>query len=213
MAEYKAFGVYAVETDAIASTLQDLPTDKAGTLVVSSANGTGKTVGNKTYILQEYTEYTGKNRYRRVLRYDDSTGWTPGDWVTEGDSGWISLGLNDEEVTGDTSSTSAYGRNGIGCYYRVVNGNHVYIAFNGAFTYRSGQVRVNANRIPLKYCSPRTVFSLCCVGGRYIARVFVEKVGTEGGDVVVEWVQSLTEAGSTTTKGVDWIDGYIDYWI
>lgn len=202
---YKDFGVYAVVTNAIAATLSNLPTELAGTLVVSSINGTGLLSGKATYILQEYTTYTGRYRYRRMMSCNASNEWTYNAWVTEGDSGWIDLGLS-SSVSSDASNC---GRNGAGCYYKVVNGNHVYVAFDCAFTFSNSSIQVNANMIPEGYRPARNVYAMCATGGRAIARVFVTSAGMVG----IDWIQVLSSAETTTSSTVKWIDGYIDYWV
>jgi hypothetical protein len=202
---YKDFGVYAVVTNAIASTLSNLPTDIAGTLIVSSVNGTGLTIGKATYILQEYITYTGRYKYRRMLSCNASNEWTYNSWVTEGDSGWISIGLS-SSVSSDASNC---GRASVGCFYRVENGNHVYVAFNCAFTYSGSAITVNANAIPSAYRPDRNVYSMNATGGRSIARILVNS----GGNILVDWVQVITTTEQTSSSTVKWIDGYIDYWI
>ncbi len=117
---------------------------------------------------------------------------------------WVSLGLT-EDVS---DSTSNCGRAGAGCFYRVVNGNHVYIAFNCAFSYAGTPVYITAN-LPAKYCPARNVYTMCATGGRAIARVLV----TKNGEVIVDWIQVLSSADATTESTVSWIDGYIDYFV
>jgi hypothetical protein len=125
--------------------------------------------------------------------------------VVLSDTGWISLGLS-EEVSEATLNT---GRNSKGCFYRVLNGNHVYVAFNCSFAYAGSPVTVAANRIPAAYKPPRNYYAMCTTSGRAIARVFVNS----SGDVRVDYVQNIASSETTMSVTVNWIDGYIDYWI
>lgn len=201
---YKQFGLYEVVTNAVAANVLNLPLAKAGKLIVSSANGTGQTSGKATYILQEYIDYTGTYKCRRMLECNASNEWTYHDWIIESDTGWESLGLSS-----NVSDGSNTGRNGVGCYYRVINENHVYVAFNCGFTYSGATVQVNANAIPSTYRPKRHAYAINPTGGRAIARTIVTNVG----NVVVDWIQVIPTTESTTSSTVNWIDGYIDYWV
>ena len=120
---------------------------------------------------------------------------------------WVSLGLAD----GVSESESNFGRGpaGTGCFYRVVNDNHVQVAFNCAFEYTGEAITVNAAAIPSKYRPSRNVYALAAIGGRAAARIFVNSSGL----VRVDWVQALSSAEDTMESSVKWIDGYIDYFI
>lgn len=122
------------------------------------------------------------------------------------DTGWIDIGTSEDVSAEDASNT---GRNGQGCYYRVINGNHVYVAFNVAFTYSGDAVTINANAIPSGLRPARHAYVLCPTGGRAIARCIV----TNAGNVTVDWIQVITTTESTTSSTVSWVDGYVDYWI
>lgn len=121
------------------------------------------------------------------------------------DTGWISLGLADTV----TESTSNFGRMGTGCYYRVINGNHVFVAFNCAFQYTGSAVTVGGAMIPAPYKPLRNQYTLCVTNGRGVARVFVNSTG----DVRIDYVQNMTTGETTSSVTVNWIDGYIDYWV
>lgn len=108
-----------------------------------------------------------------------------------------------------SQSNRGRGSEGTGCWYRVVNGNHVQIAFNCSFSYTDGRVRVNRLNIPDAYLPQREVHSICTVNGYAIADVSVNT----GGVVFVEWVKDLSASGETTKYYVSWIDGYIDYYL
>ena len=121
------------------------------------------------------------------------------------DTGWISLGLSDAVI----ESSNNVGQNGRGCYYRVINGNHVYVAFNCALTYEGSILIVNAEQIPSKYCPARNAYALVPTGGRSIIRA----IANHSGNIVIDWVQSMIATANTTSANVSWIDGYLDYWI
>ena len=121
------------------------------------------------------------------------------------DTGWISLGLSDAVI----ESSNNVGQNGGGCYYRVINGNHVYVAFNCACTYENSILIVNATSIPSQYCPDRNAYALVPTGGRAIIRA----IANHSGNIVIDFVQIITATATTTSANVSWIDGYLDYWI
>lgn len=120
---------------------------------------------------------------------------------------WVSLGLSSSVQ--ESSSSCGRGASGTGCWYRVVNGNHVYVAFNCAFTYSGSTVTVNSGTIPSGLRPSRNVYTMCATGGRAVARCFA----TPGGNVVVDWIQILSSSEATSSSTVNWIDGYVDYFI
>lgn len=130
---------------------------------------------------------------------------TTGENVVLSDTGWISLGLS-SEVTESTLNT---GRAGKGCFYRVLNGNHVFVAFNCAFQYSGSAVTVGGAMIPAPYKPPRNYYTLCVTNGRGVARIFVNSTG----DVRIDYVQNTAVGEVTSSVAVNWIDGYIDYWV
>lgn len=130
-----------------------------------------------------------------------------GETVTISDTGWIDLGLSGSVSVPSDSYT--YGRNGPGCYYRVINGNHVYVAFNCACEYAGSTIKVNENPIPSEYAPKYAVFTLLPATSRYIARAIVNGAG----QVQINYVQSITTTAQTDTASVAWIDGYIDYFV
>lgn len=121
------------------------------------------------------------------------------------DTGWISLGISDS-VTATTGNT---GRNGGGCFYRVINSNHVYIAFNCAFEYEGTKLLVNAAMIPEEYRPRRDTFAMVPARGR----VFIRAYTNSKGEIFIDWVQDMIATSNTTYAKVDWFDGYLDYWI
>lgn len=118
---------------------------------------------------------------------------------------WISLGLS-SEVTEATSNT---GRSGKGCFYRVENGNHVFVAFNCSATYAGSPITVSASAIPDQYRPSLNAYALCTTNGRGIARVFVNTYG----NVRIDYVQNMASAETTTSITMNWVDGYIDYFV
>lgn len=121
------------------------------------------------------------------------------------DTGWISLGLSSE--TSEAALNT--GRNGKGCFYRVVNGNHVYVAFNAGFVYAGSALTISANNIPEEYRPVRNTYGLNVTNGRGVARSFVNSSGA----VRIDYVQNMAAAETTNEITVNWIDGYIDYWV
>ena len=131
---------------------------------------------------------------------------TEGEDVVLSDTGWISLGLSDSVVERENVA----GRIGKGCYYRVINGNHVYVAFCCQFTFAdNAAVTINGAKIPQEYRPSCHMYQHCIACDRLIARCKV----VPDGDIVVDWVQNIAANAITTSYEVDWIDGYIDYWL
>ena len=120
---------------------------------------------------------------------------------------WESLGLSGNVAPSE--SNCGRGPESTGCWYRVVNGNHIRIAFNCAFSYNAGRYTINSTAIPEKYRPKSYISSICSVNGMSIANISVNASGY----VVVEWVQDLTVPGVTANYDVTWIDGYIDYYL
>ena len=118
---------------------------------------------------------------------------------------WISLGIS-SEVTESTTNT---GRSGKGCFYRVENGNHVFVAFNCAATYAGAPITVSASAIPAQYRPSLNAYALCTTNGRGVARVFVNT----SGEVRIDYVQNMASAENTTSITMNWVDGYIDYFV
>ena len=204
---FKTFGVYAVTQNDKAEEIKNIPVPYAGRLIVSSGNGSGQQSGAYTYILQEYITHNGRYYcYRELYTTDDESDWHFNDWVIRGAGDWIDLGFSNDVST----SNSSIGRAENGkCCYRVVDGNHVYVAFNCAFNYANAQLQVNSNAIPSKYRPDNTVTAICAIGGRAVARINVNS----SGNILVEWIQSIQNGTKTESGTVSWVDGYIDYWI
>lgn len=124
---------------------------------------------------------------------------------TISDTGWISLGISSEVA----ESALNAGRSGKGCFYRVIDGNHVYVAFNCSFQYENAAITIGASKIPAPYNPARNMYAFNPTNGRGIARVFVNSTG----DVRIDYVQNMASAETTSSVKVNWIDGYIDYWV
>lgn len=120
---------------------------------------------------------------------------------------WESIGLSGNVTPSE--SNCGRGPESSGCYYRVMCGNHVQVAFNCAFNYAGAALQVNLESIPVKYRPQRNVYSICATGGRAAARILVNS----SGNVLVDWIQVLSAAEATTVSSVSWIDGYIDYYL
>jgi len=121
-------------------------------------------------------------------------------------AGWKSLGM----ASGIQESAYAVGRHEeSGCHYYIDNGNHVYLAFNCAFTYSGTSLVINGSMIPAEYRPARTMYMLCPANERFIALISVRTTGY----IYVEWVQNMAAGVSTGSAYATWIDGYLDYWI
>ena len=113
---------------------------------------------------------------------------------------------------GTSSSVSTgtdTGRNGPGCYYRVINKRHVYVVFNAGFTFSGSAIVVNGTALPPGLRPKRKAYAMNLVSGRAFARTGVNT----SGNVVIDWVQNIASAAQTESASTTWIDGYVDYWI
>ena len=120
------------------------------------------------------------------------------------DTGWISMGTSSSVSTGTDT-----GRNGPGCYYRVINKRHVYVVFNAGFTFSGSAIVVNGTALPAGLRPKRKAYAMNLVSGRAFARTGVNT----SGNVVIDWVQNIASAAQTESASTTWIDGYVDYWI
>ena len=155
-----------------------------------SGSATGSAVSTAS---QAYATFESIKPY--ILKSEDIV-TAFGDIISEKEGGaWTDLKLLQE------LSEVAIGRTETGCFYRVCDGGkHVYISFNCSFAYEDEALKVNKTLIPEEYRPKRDIFALCPTGDGSFARVIA---GTDG-QVLIDSAQSPT---------VDWIDGYIDYWI
>lgn len=119
------------------------------------------------------------------------------------DTGWVSLRMPENVQPEVTVMGSA------GCFYRVINGNHVFVRFNRSFHFSDITINLNNEAIPAQYRPPGYVFALCPVNDTAIARAYV----AADGYIYINMVQDMASASRTTAFNVTWIDGYIDYWI
>ena len=115
---------------------------------------------------------------------------------------WVSLG----GLTGMASpTTEAVGRvPSDAVYYRVENGNHVYIAFCCQYHYTGSRIPLHTIEIPEKYRPARQVEAWCSCGWDSFARVIVEPGG---------WVFAESFVNRDYDETIPYIDGYIDYFI
>lgn len=204
---YTEFGVYSIPSNDYAATMSNLPITLAGLLIVSSAVGDGNSSGTWAYIKQRFESLDGKHEYHRIVRTGSVAGvYMYDEWIRRGNTNWSGLSLSSSV----SQSNHAIGRHTNGnCWYRVVNENHVYITFNCAFTFSGSVIQVNSNALPAAYRPARTVYAMCPTNDREIARIMVN---TEG-NILVDYVQSMASSSVTTSYGVTWIDGYIDFWV
>lgn len=208
--DYKIPDVYAIETDTSATTIANMPPiKKAGLILVYAATG-GDDVSNGTwkYIIQEYRSvYTEIPIYRRLISSNETGDWSYGIWRMENglDTGWQDIGLSSSA----SLSTLDCARNGKGCYYKVINENHVYVSFNCAFSYNNALFTLNNIPIPEAYRPKVPVYALCAVNSRGIARAYINTQGY----ICIDWVQNMASAEQTSSYNANWIDGYIDYWL
>lgn len=120
---------------------------------------------------------------------------------------WEDLGLSGSVAPSE--SNCGRGPAGTGCWYRVVNGNHVQVAFNCSLQYAGSAIQINSASIPEEFRPGRNVYAICATGGRATARVLVNA----SGNVLLDWIQVLSVGEATTASTVAWIDGYIDYYL
>lgn len=192
---------YLVQVQAIddigesATTTISIPTDKVYMHEAASMNSLG---------IGKYAEEENIVDIAEDVKVKVRCNLIVGDIIIS-DTGWISLGLSDE-VSEATLNT---GRSGKGCFYRVINGNHVYVAFNCSFSYANAPLTISASSIPSPYKPSRNIYALNTTNGRGISRIFVNS----SGDVRIDYVQNMASAETTTSITVNWIDGYIDYWV
>ncbi len=207
--DYKTPDVYAIEADAHAANIANMPPFKrAGLLIVYAGTGQDD-VSNGTwrYIVQEYRSlYTTIPTYRRRIDSNAEGVWTYETWQMEKglDTGWIELAKSSH-----ASTPSVVARDGAGCFYRVINENHVYVRFNCAFSFSGSSVNLNSTTIPEWYRPKNNAMALLPVNDRGIARASV----ASDGYIYVNYVQNMATASTTTSFTVTWIDGYIDYWL
>ena len=204
--------VYFLGLDSETSySLQLTATDKAGgtgtaSITIPTANVTiefndsgkgiafGKTSEKDAFECAWDAEFHGS----LAKKLEDNT------WLEFDDTGWISMGTSSSVSTGTDT-----GRNGPGCYYRVINKRHVYVAFNVGFTFSGDAIVVNGTALPTALRPARKAYAMSLVSGRAFARTGVNT----SGNVVIDWVQNVASAAQTGSASTTWIDGYIDYWI
>lgn len=120
------------------------------------------------------------------------------------DTGWIELGLS----ANVSERENNVGHAGNGCKYRVINGNHVYVAFACDVPYSNAPIVVNANAIPQSYRPKQHIYGLSASGGRTVTALYVHY----NGQIYINYIQQIA-ASSNTMSLTTWVDGYIDYFI
>lgn len=119
------------------------------------------------------------------------------------DTGWIPLNL----ASGISHGSVDAGQYGRGAAYRIVGGNHVYVAFNLTVNWTGAALTLAT--LPAGIRPAHKVFAFVPVSGRYIMRVYI---GTDGA-LCVEWMQSLYANSQTASLSVSWCDGMIDFFL
>lgn len=190
----KAFTVRAVATDAFGTTYSVTKTvPVAFVLLQCDTTGTGLAVGQKAVDANTFAVgipmKVSQELYHGGYNYFETD--------------WIDLGLSSSV----REASSNFG-NYIGCAYRVI-GRHVFVAFSCGFDFDGSAVFVNANKIASEYRPQRNQYAMCATGGRSVARVIVNS----SGNVVVDWVQVMSASSVTESATVNWVSGYVDYWI
>ena len=120
------------------------------------------------------------------------------------DTGWVALAQSE-----NASTPSTITRDGAGCFYRVLNNNHVFIRFNCSFDFSGDPISINSETIPSQYRPKNNAMALLPVNDTGVARVTV----SSDGRIYVIYVQDMATASATSSFAVSWIDGYVDYFI
>lgn len=186
-------GMYAVTAN-IFSNLS--PTQYYGLLTIEN-------VGN----YQRHIFQSAGNRDIYIGWREASTVAEPSTWTNLApveDTGWISLGLASNVTAGSDGSEKSGG-----LYYRVVNGNHVYVRGSVAFSYTGSGIVLGANPVPSAYRVGKPVYDWCICNGRYIARAYV----ATNGAVTLGYVQLLTATSNTTSATISNCVINIDYYL
>ena len=121
------------------------------------------------------------------------------------DTGWIDIGTSTSVTATEKTEFGHY----IGCAYRVVNGNHVYVAFNVKATRSDKAVIVNSEAIPVDYRPKLQPYAIAALSSDRVARILV----TPDGEVAIDWIHYVNDTVEPTSHTATWIDGYIDYFI
>lgn len=123
-----------------------------------------------------------------------------------GDTGWIDLGLASGISETEQDTFGHYK----GCAYRVVGGNHVYVAFNVKAVVGSTPVVVNNIAIPSEHRPKMQPYAIVSASGSRIARVLVLP---SKGQILIDWIRNVADDAEPSQQSPPWIDGYLDYWI
>lgn len=129
-----------------------------------------------------------------------------GSEVVLDDTGWIDLGISDSVTETSSASAGHY----IGCAYRVVGGNHVYVAFNVRAIYSGSAVTVSGTAIPSQYRPKLQPYAVVTLNGSRVARILVSRTN---GHAIIDWIRNVSDDVEPVEHTATWIDGYIDYWL
>lgn len=105
--DYIEPGCYAVQTNAVAQTCSNIPTDQAGRLEVWSSTGEGVRAEEWSYIRQRYVPYRAANAvWERDITRSDENVWDYGEWWRSSLTPTASARLYDEPVVLFSGSSS-----------------------------------------------------------------------------------------------------------
>ena len=153
---YMETGCYAVQSNAIAATVKNIPADRAGRLEVWSSTGEGVRLEQWSYLRQRYIPYNSANAvWEREITRNSSNVWTYYDW-------WKSSLTPDasEKVYSKaamTISLSATTTLGAVNTYTKIPFNTVAITTSGRLTMQENSIRIGANIQYVKVCGQALV--------------------------------------------------------
>lgn len=130
----------------------------------------------------------------------DMTLWVRGSLKVDGAS-WQEIPVNDNSAIWESGYN--HGQNKIsGCYYRVVNGNEIVIAFNRAIKWSDTPIVLNAEPIPEADRPISPVSMICAAENGFV----IATAGTDGFITI-----DLAWSSKSATQ-YNWIDGLVYYW-
>lgn len=130
----------------------------------------------------------------------DMTLWVRGEFKVDSDS-WQEIPVNTNSSTWESGYN--HGQNKFsGCYYRVVNGNEVIIAFNRAIKWSGTPIVLNAEPIPEADRPTSPVSMICAAENGFV----IATAGTDGFITI-----DLAWSSKSATQ-CNWIDGLVYYW-
>lgn len=178
------------------------PCPNKGFLEVIQDNTNSKTI-------QRYTAISETPSTKPPLiynRYHANGSWSS--WT--GDTGWIKVSaFASGDITEPKSTNEAtLGHNGGGIFYRIVNGNHVYVCANVAVSNlgTSASSEKTIATLPSAINPTKTSYSICASN----FHVMRSHIDTEG-NLTIDWAYKLP--GLERATSISWCDIYIDYFI